>query len=314
MKSSKLAAAVLLAVGSAGASAGVLISTPTLQMGLNSNGSLGFSGVGLSFTGLPAGDRDAITPGCLCEGWGASTGGSVGYAYGGLASGISSSTVTASGASAASVMSSLSNGLNVVHDYSSAAGGSLFRVAITMTNTGAGALNDVRYARTLDWDVPPGHFDDDRTTIYGGTPSGPGGRVIHTSSDPFGFPTTLERSQDRNANVRDLEGDNGAYFVLGFGNLAPGASTTFTTYIGAAGSVTALLSAFGSAGIEAYTYSYDETPGTPTFGWGFAGLGLPPAIPTDPTDPIGKVPAPGTLALLGLGLAGLAGTRRRRAA
>lgn len=297
-----------LALGSMTAlAASAVLDTGTVSMGLGDDGGLGVGGVGLTSTFLPSGGNDAITPGCLCEGWGAAAGGIAGYTYGGSQSGISTAlltTTTASGTglSAASVVT-MTNGLQVTHNYSYAAGGLLFKVAIEIKNTTAGVLTDVRYARTLDWDVPPGHFSDDFTSIYGGTPAGPGGKVLHTSTNPFAVPNPLvTRAQDADTNVTDKPGDLGGYFIFGFDSLDAGASTSFDTYIGAARDVASLKTALGTVGVEAYSYTFDDTNPV-AYGYGFAGLGLPPVF---------DVPEPGSLALISLALLGTVVVRRRR--
>lgn len=70
-----------------------------------------------------------------------------------------------------------------------------------------------------------------------------------------------------------------------------------------------MLAALGGVGSEAYSYTTGSDRGTdghfaPAFGYGFAGLGLPPA-------PIG-VPEPGSISMLLIGLALLAGLEVRR--
>lgn len=296
-------AAGLLSISSA-AQAGAILDTGTITMGVDDNGGLGFGGVGIALTGGPG---DAIIPGCLCEGWGAASDGAGSYTYGGGSSGFTSATFTSTSLTDAVSTVILSSGLTVVHTYSSAAGGSLFNVNVSIMNTSGADVTDVRYARTLDWDVPPGHFTDDFTTIYGG-PGGagaPGSKVLHTSFNPFAAPDPMVTrgayGGPADANSMDEAGDLGAYFILGFGDLLAGESVSFDTYIGAAFSTSSLLSAFGSVGIEAYSYTYDND-GTVTYGWGFANIGLPP---------ISTVSAPATLAIFSLGLAGL-GLRLRR--
>lgn len=309
---SKLLGGLLLAVGMVAAQAAdTVLDTGLIRMGVADNAGLGTLGVGLSG---PTGD--AITPGCLCEGWGAAANGTSGYVYGLGGTGIVSAlttTTTASGAglSAQSVVV-MSNGLQVTHTYSYAASGSLFKVAITLTNTTAGTLSDVRYARTLDWDVTPGYFGSNYTTVYGGTPTGPGGRILTTSTNPFAVPDPMVfRSQEQDLNVVNSVGDKGGFFVFGFGALLSGESTTFDTYIGASRTVGGLKAALGSVGVEAYSYTTgnDVADGdfAPAYGYGFAGLGLPPSLPG------GDVPEPASIALIGVALLGLAASRRRRA-
>ncbi|MGZ5202715.1 MAG: PEP-CTERM sorting domain-containing protein [Telluria sp.] len=293
-------------IASAASATPVVFSTGLIQMGVSDSGALGGMGVGLIG---PTGD--AITPGCLCEGWGAAANGISAAAYaGGPAMGILTSSTSGAGSNGSTV-TTLSNGLQVEQTYSSAAGGSLFNVHVNLKNISGAALSDVRYARTLDWDVSPGYFDNNYTTLYGGTPSGPGGKVLTTSTDPFALPDPmLTRSQNMNMNVTNVLGDLGSYFVFGFGNLATGASVDFDTYIGAGNTVKALLTSLGSVGVEAYSYTTgDATAGgdhAPAYGYGFAGLGLPPSLPG------GDVPEPASIALLCLASGAMAWTRRRR--
>ncbi|MBI3367051.1 MAG: hypothetical protein HY021_00925 [Burkholderiales bacterium] len=181
MKSLKFAlAAVALSTASLGAHAtAAVLDTGLVKMGISDFAGLGEAGVGLVG---PTGD--AITPGCLCEGWGAAASGSSGYTYGGGRSGLVSGTTTTTVASGVGLSSvsvvTMSNGLEVTHEYSYAAGGELFKVHVTMKNTTGGTLTDVRYARTLDWDVPPGHFSDDFTTSTSPTPRAT--RAVSSSS------------------------------------------------------------------------------------------------------------------------------------
>ncbi len=286
--------------------------------------------VGLAYQFPTGGYQDATAPGCLCEGWGVSvTDTSTATSHSGWGNvadgGTSNLTLDSFNTDAAAGSGSFATssvfltslpGLNVTQAYSPAdtAGNVLFKDVVTITNDTGATLDDLRFVRVMDWDVPPTEFSE-FVTIQG------------TATTTF-----LERSHDNGFDSSDplLEGgpldgatadvdfvddgpaDHGAYFRFNFGSLADGESFSFTTFYGAAGSEAAALAAIGAESIELFSLGQsngDPSGGTPaTFIFGFAGVGGTPVIPEDPPT----VPEPSMILLMGLGLAGFGAARIRR--
>ena len=85
-----------------------------MQLGVNDEGNLAFSGVGLTY--VPTGG-EAITPGCACEGWGAGDASSTRSGYAGETSGDANIVVesfTNTGDSATSVVR-INDGSDLLH-------------------------------------------------------------------------------------------------------------------------------------------------------------------------------------------------------
>lgn len=280
------------------------------------NGSGGEVGVAvyanLSAYGRGAGIFDATTPGCVCEGWGAAANG-IGGGSDQDVGGVNNLSLVsfASTASTATVVTTLGGtDLQITQAYAPSASNALYQDTVTLTNTGIGTLSDVMYRRVMDWDIPPGEFDE-LVTIQGW----PATALVDTSDDGFQGPDPLSAYAGLggcpdNANFMNCGPyDHGALFDFGFGSLGPGESKTFNIFYGAAFNKVDAITALSAVSAEVYSFgnwggnvSHDGTPITYIFGFGgVGGTVVPPSIPE-----------PGTYLLVMTGL-GLILYRRRKA-
>jgi len=332
----KTLSAIVLATSAlfgVGAQAGNVIyntgasSTATVALGVNDDGSLNTipnitsnaGRTGLAFKFADGSWRDATAPGCFCEGWGVSANGTAsGYANVssdggphnltfGAATGVTGSTVTTTAS-----LTSLP-GLVVTQAYKPAtnAPGALFRVDVTISNTTGSSLANVKYVRVMDWDVPPTEFNE-FVTIKGTASTT---LLEESGANGFNSANPLAAYGAAGYGCHDVDctdagpADHGAYFRFNFGGLADGESYTFSIFYGAAGSEADALAAVAAEDLELYSFGQSRDgagTGSPaTYIFGFTGVG---------GTPVEEVPEPGTLALIGLGLAGLAAARRRKQA
>ena len=297
-------AGIVLASASQAALADATLTSGEVSIGITSLGALGGNGVGINFSGL----GDAITPGCLCEGWGASADSFSGWSANENGGDYNVSLVSFS-SSASSATSVVKIGaLQVQQNYAASSVSGLFQDTVTLTNTSGASFADVRYSRSMDWDIPPSEFSE-YVTLNRGTATG----LIFSNDNGFAVPDPLNNPSEIMAGTNNVSfadfgpDDHGAFFTFAFGALAAGESKSFNIYYGAAHSELLALSALAGVGAEVYSLGQStggEINGAPgTYIFGFSGVG---------GAPISPVPEPETYAMLLAGLGLMAGVARRR--
>ncbi|MCB1363902.1 MAG: hypothetical protein KDK02_07260 [Rhodobacteraceae bacterium] len=326
-------AAAVLAAGAASAQA--VISNGTVELGVDQDGQLNiFSGNpsahdGTLYTGLRhvATNLESTAHGCLCEGWGVGRGdtmvsGAANNDRGG-AVGLTNVSFSSTASTATTVTDLNSGGLRVTHAFApSAATSSLYEVKVTITNTSAAAISDVRYTRTFDWDVEPNTYED-VVTIRGTATTSTllySGNDGFVDSDPFAGRSEIGGQLPNTDFVDFGPYDQGTNFDFGFGALAAGESYDFSIFYGATRTESAALAALAAVGAELYSLGqpssdplgtgtgtlFGSPVDTATFIFGFAGVGGTPISPI-------PVPAAAIMLLGGIGaLGGLRLGRRRK--
>ncbi|HDK38043.1 MAG TPA: autotransporter outer membrane beta-barrel domain-containing protein [Thiolapillus brandeum] len=269
----------------------------SLALGINDLGHLNTSvgnvasnasATGLSFRFEDGNFYDATSPGCHCEGWGVAANGVSAWASisnGGINNLTSVSfSSTATSALSISEVTSLA-GMQITHDFtpSAEAPGRLFSVTVTIANGTGGLLSDVRYNRTMDWDVPPTEFSE-YVTIQGY----PATSLLSSHDNGFQTPDPLATPNPMDPATLGVNftdngpDDHGAAFNFGFGDLPEGEEITFYIYYGAASSEAEALEALGLVGAEVYSLGQSNTTDGPTLGtpatyiFAFSGVGGTP--------------------------------------
>ncbi len=275
------------------ATGGAIISNGTIQMGVHDEGHLnvpfpgdplGIGSMGLRY--VPTGAA-STEPGCLCEGWGVgdSITGRSGYANessdGGTVNIVKESfDNTASTATCVvRVVVGTDNLFRVTHAYRpSPVTGNLYQVDVTVENISDNTVNLV-YRRVMDWDIYPTAFEEFVTISHFAV-----GNLFRTSTNGFDTANPLSFNPEgfELGPVTDSgPDDHGALFDFDFGLLAVGATKTFTTFYGAAGTEAEAFAALVAVGAEIYSFGQPSTTDGPTLGtpntfiFAFKGIGAP---------------------------------------
>jgi hypothetical protein len=267
------------------ASAGAIISSGTVMLGINpeghlivpgevlSSGRLGSVDVGLRYLDAGGLQWESLATGGLCEGWGVADAASGVEGHAGKDwDGVQNVTVVRfeSDSAAGTALSVVRVGdvFEVSHAFRPA-GDHMYEIAVTITNVSAAPVADLRYTRGMDWDVPPNTFTE-YVTIQGTARSA---AVLHASDNGFTSPNPLAPYSQvwfTGDAIDQGPGDHGAHFDFGFGALAPGGSHRFRLFYGAAPDESEALAALAAASAEVYSLGQSNWNGA-----------------TDPTDPMG---------------------------
>lgn len=249
--------------------------------------------------------QDATAPGCQCEGWGAGGVDKFGrqfHGYANASSGISNVTVKSftfdltSIESITTINDSAGNpALEVKHVYgpSPIATDTLFEVTISITNIAGYKITDVRYNRSMDWDIPPSEFSEvvsavgvDASVATGKLP-----RVLMSGNNGFMRPNPFNSagSHNRGKGTGDFDRygprDHGFTATFGFGELLCGENHNFISYYGAAENRTTLEAALASESIPLYSIGESKPTASSdvSYAWGFKGVSGTALAPTLPT-------------------------------
>lgn len=261
--------------------------------------------------------RDATTPGCLCEGWGAGGLDADGNQFSGRADeakgGVNNLEVKSFVTEETSLVSTVwiddsdeGPTLEVIHRFGPAAKvpGVLFQALVTITNIGGSTVQDVRYNRTMDWDIPPTEFSE-RVSIIGATASAASPerpKVLYSGNQGFMYPKVFNSSSlyashpKRGVINTDYElagpSDHGFTATFELGDLVCGEAHTFMIYYGAAKDRATIVAAFateevpfyslGQSAVDSHKYRSGFNNSQVTYGFGFKGVSgsaIAPSLP-----------------------------------
>ncbi len=271
-------APLALFLGGGQALAGAVITHGATSLGVNDSAELNFSGNGpggfLTYGVYRDPLGDAISPGCLCEGWGVST------TYDGSptsgwanqderdASGLTGGTFGSTANTATSSIGLSGAPITVDHLFGPSLQADIFQVNVTIRNTGGLTAENIVYRRVMDWDVPPTEFNEFVT--HQGVVANlvtNGGNVLFASDNGFasGDPLSAAGSilaSSVNTDFIDLgPEDHGSVFDFSFGDLAAGESRTFNIFYGSRENEASALAALAGLGVNVYSLGQSNPAG-----------------------------------------------------
>ena len=248
---------------------------------------------------------DATTPGCLCEGWGAGAVDQFGREFHGEADkyhGSPSNVLVKSFVHDETSISSRTwindpSGnavMEVIHQFgpSTLRPNELFEAIVTITNISGNTLTDVRYNRTMDWDIPPTEFSE-IVTIVGAANSHAATtkpRIHRSGNNGFRNPNVFGGSYLRagmSPESQDFDRygpkDHGFTATFAFDDLLCGEAHTFKIYYGAAATKPLMIEALVEEGVSIYSLGEpNSSTSLITYAFGFKGVSGTALAPTLP--------------------------------
>jgi hypothetical protein len=294
--------------------AGELITDPSgaFAVGIGPNGELFDYTSYVGFQRVADG-YDPLKPGDPRDSWGVSANGSSAWAdqAGDGSSGVSS--IVSMGANGGTITTTASGlGLQVTQTYSFAPAGNILLIGTTVTNISGSVADSVLFQRDVDWDVSPTEYNENS---FGNPVTG---NVVDSSYHGFEYPDPLVAYGTSCAAGCNYTGDLGGGIELSLGNLAPGASASFT-YLYGINSSQAIIDGGVQYGGQTVDQLISEAQGLGAYYWiatqssengAHPNLGENSAIIG--VIPSTSIPEPASFVAMAMGLAVLAARSRRR--
>lgn len=134
----------------------------------------------------------------------------------------------------------------------------LYENEVTITPLQLTGIGDLRYRRTIDWDIQPTEFDEVVTNIFGNSPY-----LRYMDDNGFSNPSPLGGRSPviTSGEAYNLGPDDiGAMFDFDFDALPYGQTRTFKIYYGAAPTRTLLYEALEAVHAETFSIGQNSTP------------------------------------------------------